>query len=34
MPRIIDTAELIPVIAALAKKACYELGEEVINALR
>jgi fumarate hydratase subunit alpha len=34
MPRILDTAELVPVIAALAKKACYELGEDVISALR
>jgi fumarate hydratase subunit alpha len=34
MPRILDTAELIPVIAALAKKACCELGDDVIAALR
>ncbi|MDR2923599.1 MAG: fumarate hydratase [Treponema sp.] len=34
MSRIIDTAELVPVIAALAKKACYELGEDVTDALR
>ena len=34
MPRIIDTAELIPLIAKLAMKACYELDENFLNALR
>ena len=34
MPRILNTAELIPVIAALAKKACYELEDTFLDALR
>jgi fumarate hydratase subunit alpha len=34
MLRIIDTAELIPIIAELAIKACCELGEDVIASLR
>jgi fumarate hydratase subunit alpha len=34
MPRILDTAELVPVITELAKKACYELGDDVITSLR
>ena len=34
MSRIIDTAELIPVISELAKKACYELDENFMEALR
>jgi fumarate hydratase subunit alpha len=34
MPRILDTSEMIPVIAALAKKACCELGEDVVASLR
>jgi len=34
MQRVLDTAGLIPVIAELAKKACYELGDDVINSLR
>jgi len=34
MQRILDTSELIPIIASLAKKACYELGDDVIDALR
>lgn len=32
MNRIIDTAELIPVIAELVKKACYELDDNLLNA--
>ena len=34
MQRILDTAELVPVIAELAKKACYELGDDVVSSLR
>jgi fumarate hydratase subunit alpha len=34
MQRILDTAELIPIIAQLARKACYELGDDVIASLR
>ena len=34
MPRILDTREVIPVIAELAKKACYELDENFMDALR
>ena len=34
MPRVLDTAELIPVIAELAKKACYELDDNFMDALR
>ena len=34
MPRIIDTAEVIPVIAKLCQKACYELDEGFTQALR
>jgi len=34
MPRVLDTAELIPLIAGLAKKACYELDDNVMKALR
>ena len=33
MPRTIDTAELIPLIARLCQKACFELGEDVVSAL-
>ncbi|MCL2068680.1 MAG: fumarate hydratase [Oscillospiraceae bacterium] len=33
MPRVIDTSELIPVIAALCQKACYELDEGFLAAL-
>ena len=32
--RILDTAELIPVIAELSKKACYELDDNFMDALR
>ena len=34
MPRVLDTAELIPVIAGLSKKACYELDDNFMEALR
>jgi len=34
MLRVLDTAELIPVIAELAKKACYELDDNLMNSLR
>jgi len=34
MPRIIDTEELIPVIAKLCMDACYHLNENVIQALK
>jgi fumarate hydratase subunit alpha len=34
MPRIMDTQEVVPVIAELAKKACYELDDNFMNALR
>ena len=34
MPRSIDTAELIPVIAGLCQKACFELNDDLIEALR
>ena len=34
MPRILDTSELIPVIAELVKKACYELDDNLLEALR
>lgn len=34
MSRNIDTAELIPVIAALCQKACYELNENLVAALK
>jgi len=34
MTRILDTTELIPVIAELSKKACYELGDDLVAALR
>lgn len=34
MARILDTAGLVPVIAELAKKACYELDGNVMEALR
>jgi len=34
MPRIINTEELIPVIAGLSMKACYELDESFLNALK
>ncbi len=34
MPRIIDTQELIPVVAQLCQKACYELNDNVMGALR
>ena len=34
MPRVLNTAELIPVIAELAKKACYELDDNFMDALR
>jgi fumarate hydratase subunit alpha len=33
MPRILDTSEVVPVIAALAKKACYELDDNFMGAL-
>lgn len=32
MSRIIETAELIPLVAELCKKACYELGDDLIDA--
>jgi fumarate hydratase subunit alpha len=31
--KIIDTTEIVPVIAALVKKACYELDDNLVNAL-
>jgi fumarate hydratase subunit alpha len=34
MARIIDTSEVIPIISKLAQKACYELDENVMDALR
>lgn len=34
MTRVIDTSELIPVIADLCKKACYELGDNFVCALK
>jgi fumarate hydratase subunit alpha len=34
MSRILDTADLVPVIAGLCKKACYELDETFMDALR
>jgi fumarate hydratase subunit alpha len=34
MPRIIDTSAVVPVIADLAKKACYELDDNFMTALR
>jgi fumarate hydratase subunit alpha len=34
MPRILDTSELIPVIAELVKKACYELDDNFMDKLR
>jgi fumarate hydratase subunit alpha len=34
MPRILDTAEIVPVISELAKKACYELDDNFMDALR
>jgi len=34
MQRIIDTEALIPLITKLTQKACYELGDDVIAALR
>ena len=34
MPRILDTAEVVPVIAELCKKACYELDDNFMDALR
>lgn len=34
MPRQIDTAEVIPVIAKLAQKACYELDDNYMTAIR
>ena len=32
--RVIHTAEVIPVIERLCKKACYELNDNVMNAFR
>ena len=34
MGRIIDTKEVIPVIAHLAQKACYELNDNFVGALK
>ncbi|GHV94401.1 fumarate hydratase [Spirochaetia bacterium] len=34
MPRIINTKEIVSVIAELAKKACYELDDNFMDALR
>ena len=34
MSRVMNTEELIPVIAALAMKACYELDDNFMDALR
>ena len=34
MPRIIDTAEVIPVIAKLCQKACYQLNDDLVEALK
>ncbi len=34
MPRIIDTSELIPVVAQLCQQACYELNDNVMGALQ
>lgn len=33
MPRILDTGEVVPVIAKLVKKACYELDDNYMTAL-
>ena len=33
MPRIVDTSEIIPVVAKLCQKACYELSENLVAAL-
>ncbi|MDR1736400.1 MAG: fumarate hydratase [Oscillospiraceae bacterium] len=34
MPRVIDTGEVIGVIAGLCKKACYELSDDFVHALK
>ena len=34
MPRVLDTTDVVPVIAELVKKACYELDDNFMNALR
>ena len=34
MTRVIDTSEIIPVIADLCKKSCYELNDNLMCALR
>ena len=34
MSRLLDTGELVPVISELAKKACYELDDNLMDALR
>ncbi|GHV51999.1 fumarate hydratase [Spirochaetia bacterium] len=34
MPRILDTSAVVPVIAELVKKACYELDDNFMGALR
>ena len=34
MHRSIDTGELVPVIATLCQKACYELNDDLVNALK
>lgn len=34
MPRCMDTTELVPVIAGLCQKACYELGDNLVDALK
>ncbi len=33
MPRIIDTSELIPIVSELCKKACFELDDNLVQAL-
>lgn len=34
MPRCIDTSEVIPVIARLCQKSCYELSDNLVDALK
>jgi len=34
MPRVLDTMELVPLVAGLAQKACYELDYNFMEALR
>ncbi len=34
MPRSLDTAEVVPVVAELCKKACYELSDNLVCALK